>query len=443
MLGGSKSKPKKNDNNNVYRQPTFADIMGIQEGTGGVYNPITPDPYTGFGSTTQYEEPVHSDFGMTPQAYREEYFGPTNWEPGIGNEHHQPSALAAYEAAVASTIDKPILDSKSIKKQVKKYSGPREQWTPGAGNEAHKPSNILQAVEAPRYSGHPSAGDLTAIDVSSASLDDLAFEQFGDSTVYPTIDMQLSAPSFGDYFGSAEQPFVSSRGSEESLLDMISEDLDLPIGGPVYTSGQDDIVGNPVYTTGPVDEYGIFEEEDLIGRAIEDYNHRPDMLNALQQSIGGRGSNVGIDRYEPGIDFPGYDRFASGALVRGVDRDPQGTLPASWPEGQMISSGYDQMRGHDISSAVRSPRVYGPSPDERGSATNLNADDIYAWAAAAEAEGQRWREQDNAIANSGARSVFPYDQRRVDTQGTIWPEWPREETKYIPTVLGNMFPYNR
>jgi len=151
MLGGSKAKSRKNNNNNVYRQPTFADIMGIQEGTGGVHSPIAPDPYTGFGSTTQYEEPVHSDFGMTPQAPRSEYFGPS-WGPGAGN-----ASESEYFKKVQAVADSgPILNSKKIKSATKKYSGPRAEWTPGVGNDYHSPANIVQAVRG--YDGHPSAG---------------------------------------------------------------------------------------------------------------------------------------------------------------------------------------------------------------------------------------------------------------------------------------------
>ena len=114
MLGGSKAKSRKNNNNNVYRQPTFADIMGIQEGTGGVHSPIAPDPYTGFGSTTQYEEPVHSDFGMTPQAPRSEYFGPS-WGPGAGN-----ASESEYFKKVQAVADSgPILNSKKLSRQQK------------------------------------------------------------------------------------------------------------------------------------------------------------------------------------------------------------------------------------------------------------------------------------------------------------------------------------
>ena len=402
ILGGSKSKPRENNNSNVYRQPTFADIMGIQEGTGGVYSPIAPDPYTGLGSTTQYEEPVYSDFGMTPQAPREGYFGPTNWEPGIGNEYHQPSALASYEAAVASTIDKPILDSKSIKKQIKKYSGPREQWTPGAGNDEYQP-NIVDAVtssdtlkEAPSYDGHPSAGDFAGIDTSSASLEDLLFEQFGESTLYPDNDTQLTAPTFGKYFGSAEQPYVSSLGTEESLLDALAEDLDLPFGDPVYSSDQNDIVGNPTYTTGARDEYGTFAEEDHIGRAIENYSHRPDVLSAQAAATGGRGSNVGIPGHRSPASIYPSRRIEDHYFTK--DNDPQGSLPISWPER---GSKYDADRA---------------SLGYKGSAPQSIYDLAVSSGQAATA------------ANEAAKQEQAARAAMLDQQGSVYPNWPRAET---------------
>ena len=404
ILGGSKSKPRENNNSNVYRQPTFADIMGIQEGTGGVYSPIAPDPYTGLGSTTQYEEPVYSDFGMTPQAPREGYFGPTNWEPGIGNEYHQPSALASYEAAVASTIDKPILDSKSIKKQIKKYSGPREQWTPGAGNDEYQP-NIVDAVtssdtlkEAPSYDGHPSAGDFAGIDTSSASLEDLLFEQFGESTLYPDNDTQLTAPTFGKYFGSAEQPFVPSGATHEGLTRDIQADLDRPYGDPIFTSSG--------YKEPLKADQGLIDATN--GLVLEDDDYRVlDKQGVFEEFIhGGRSiADAGFNLTDEGL--AGLNQTAIGLM----------TNPSGVPS---YAASLDRYNGHPSAGVTYpQPPQYNPNRESltyKGSAPQSIYDLAVSSGQAATA------------ANEAAKQEQAARAAMLDQQGSVYPNWPRAET---------------
>lgn len=385
------------DNSSVYKKQTFGEQQGIVEGTGGVSTPTGPDAFTGIFSTPSYNTPVDDGFGSA-QENRTEYFGPTNWNPGIGND---------YYSAVAATAGTPVLNAKDIRKQVKKYSGPRTQWTPGTGNAQHQPSqpNIIQAVteSAPSniFSGHPSAGDTSEFtDTSSGSLEDLMFEQFGESTVYPTNDTYLTAPTFGKYFGSAEQPFVSSNGEAA---------LDLPYGDPVFTSsGYKDPLqadqGLINATNGLVlegDDYRVSNNQGT----FEDFIHGGPSI-----------ADAGLSLTDEGL--AGLNQTAIG-LMTNPNRVPS------------YAASLDRYNGHPSAGVTypQSPQ-YDPNRESltyKGSAPQ-NVYDL------AQSSGQ-----EAIAANEAALQEMANTAAMEDEQGSVF-SWPRKESKFIPTVMGS-FPY--
>jgi hypothetical protein len=392
---------------------------------GGGYQPSPTSIFDGGGFQEGVSGDLDPGFGMTPQAPRQEYFGPTNWNPGIGNAPHIPvnAQMADYDKRVQQVLSEgPLLTGHPSAGVT--YPAAKKQ-APAKKEDTKWVDDIIN------WEGHPSAG-VTYPDpvVGGPESIDTRIEGSVDQSmlspeeVYGSVD-QIHAPNFGSSAWPIDKPY-------HTPLIPAGRSLDLPYGDPVFTSKGHEAPlevdpGLLAATNAPVfegddyrvqDKQGTFEDFIHGGPSIADVDHLPLMAQALAQATGGRGGNVGIDRYRPEIDLgEQYDRTASSRLG-GVHRldiaDPQGTLPAPWPIGDATKQ-----------QAILDANFKGSAPLSIFEEAVRSGKEALAAKAEADAE-------------EAAKAAM------LDRQGTLNAPWPREETKYQPTILGDFpYPYRR
>jgi len=362
------------------------------------YQPAPTSIFDGGGYQEGVFEDLNLGFGTTPQAPRSEYFGPTNWNPGIGNQDHTPDPVKEYEQKVAESGS--ILDTKQIKKAAKQQAGQKFGGHPSAGVTYPAPSNIIQAVQG--YDGrHPSATEPPSS--YDPRIDGMIKEVKGrDESVFTTIDDLIEKGGYtqDEIMAGTDKsdPFwMSQDGVTDIPVDLGLTDAQVEQILNPSISGESFIRNNPQYAPigtfdEPLYDGGTLAESPFVGPHDYATGNIQDASSSLDPRV-----LAGLNQQAIGhiTDPSGIAGYAAG-LPQQVNENPEGYVDSrdmqGYLEGEALKES-EYLSG--LPTTGPAGATYGPQDISQGLITSQHP----------------WAERRNSV--SLPRQRVPYSGERV------------------------------